>query len=86
MQRQRGGLRGIFLSAYWAVVSFFSNFKHSFPEAWKTMDEGISRDLKPRARHPRGKFLSQVMKKWRHLKQSIFSSFMTERSHEAPRG
>jgi hypothetical protein len=30
--------------------------------------------------------LSQVMKKCRHLKQSIFSFFMTERGHEAQRG
>ena len=50
------------------------------------MDEGISRDLKPKARHPRGNFWSQVTKKCLHLKQSIFSSFMTERSHKAQRG
>ncbi len=47
-------------------MSFFSNFKQFIPEAWCTMQWGISRDLNPSARHPRGNFLSQVIKKCLH--------------------
>jgi len=70
------GFEVVFQSAYWLEASFASNFKHCIPEARKTICEGISLDLKPRAWQPRGKFLSQVTKKCRHWKQSTFSGFM----------
>jgi hypothetical protein len=81
----RHGLEGDFLPAYGLVTSFFSYFKQFMPEAWKTIGEGISLDLKPRAWHPPGKFLSQMTKKRRHLKQSTFSGFMSQEKAWAQR-
>ena len=50
-------------SAFYSSEAFASNFRQRIPEARWTIRQGISRDLKPKAWHPLGNSLSQVIKK-----------------------